>query len=441
MSLERLATGGTSWDINPARSLQGLPGADQIAVAGIDIEDGQVLLGDGRRGGISQVTSVNGKLVRPCTGWPLACAPASRPARHAVRLQCLYRQVSRRQAAQRIGLHRARRDAGFSWTFDGEALRDDGDIKGRLIVTPAVLAGGKSNPLDSLWQIRLTGNLTANFDTVKLRNIEVVPATDLASGNLVTGQADITLGEQLRIDTSLQAASLNIDELLGRNVFKARAPASAEAAADNAAAGPLQVAGELLQSLPENTAIRFKSAITSMIIGGETLTQVQLEGQMSPSNLRISRAVAGLPGQTRAAFNGILLPPSNGNQPQLAGQLKAGSVSLRDLAVWAFPDHAGTMAQVWSGARGRANLDAQVGWTPDTFRLSNVTAKIDDATATGSFRIASGDSAAIALRLVADKLNIDRYAPRGFSAAAIEGGTCPVLPNSPPRCSPMATPR
>jgi uncharacterized protein involved in outer membrane biogenesis len=105
LSLERLATGGTSWDINPARSLQGLPGADQIAVAGIDIEDGQVLLGDGRRGGISQVNGVNGKLVSPCPGWPLACAPGSGPARHAVCLQCLHRQVPRRQAAQRIGVH------------------------------------------------------------------------------------------------------------------------------------------------------------------------------------------------------------------------------------------------------------------------------------------------------------------------------------------------
>lgn len=423
VSLERLASGGTSWDINPARSLQGLPGADQIAVAGIDIEDGQVLLGDGRRGGISQVNSVNGKLSAPALDgpWRVRLEADQQGTPFAFNASTgKYRPGKPLNVSVSIS---PKRDAGFSWTFDGEALRDDGDIKGRLIVTPAVLAGGKSNPLDSLWQIRLTGNLTANFDTLKLRDIEVVPATDLASGNLVTGQADITLGEQLRIDTSLQAASLNIDELLGRNVFKSQVPSSGEISADKTTAGPLQVAGSLLQSLPENTAIRFKSAITSMIIGGETLTQVQLEGQMSPSNLRISRAVAGLPGQTRTSFNGIFLPPTNGSQPQLAGQLNAASVSLRDLAVWAFPDHASTMAQVWSGARGRANLDAQVGWTPETFRLSNVTAKVDDATATGSFRIASGDSAAIALRLVADKLNIDRYAPRGFSAAAIEGGT------------------
>jgi len=33
LALERLASGGTSWNINPARSLKGLPGADQIAVA------------------------------------------------------------------------------------------------------------------------------------------------------------------------------------------------------------------------------------------------------------------------------------------------------------------------------------------------------------------------------------------------------------------------
>jgi hypothetical protein len=196
LSLERLATGGTSWDINPARSLQGLPGADQIAVAGIDIEDGQVLLGDGRRGGISQVNGVNGKLSAPALDgpWRVRLEADQQGTPFAFNASTgKYRAGKPLNVSVSIS---PKRDAGFSWTFDGEALRDDGDIKGRLIVTPAVLAGGKSNPLDSLWQIRLTGNLTANFDTVKLRNIEVVPATDLASGNLVTGQADITLGEQ-----------------------------------------------------------------------------------------------------------------------------------------------------------------------------------------------------------------------------------------------------
>jgi uncharacterized protein involved in outer membrane biogenesis len=423
ISLERLASGGTSWDINPARSLQDLPGADQIAVAGIDIEDGQVLLGDGRRGGISQVTSVTGKLSAPALDGPWR-----------IRLQAdqqgtpfaLNASTGKFRTGKPLNVSVSiapRRDAGFTWTFDGEAFRDDGDIKGRLSVAPAVLAGGKSNPLDSLWQIRLTGNLTANFDSLKLRGIEVVPATDLASGNLVTGQADITLGEQIAIDADLQAASLDIDELLGRNVFKAQPRGAGEAASGNAPAGPLHAASQLLQSLPENTAIRFNSAITSLIIGGETLTQVQLEGQMSPSNLRIARAVAGLPGQTRTSFNGIFLPSSGSSQPQLAGELKAGSVSLRDLVLWAMPDRAAAIARVWTGARGRANLKAQIGWTPDTFRLSGVTARVDDAEATGSFRIASGDNASIALRLIANRLNIDRYAPRGFSASAIESGT------------------
>ena len=152
----------------------------------------------------------------------------------------------------------------------------------------------EASPLDSIWQVRITSDIAASFDTVALRNIEVVPATDLAGGNLVTGEADISLGQQLDTTLRLSAANLDIDHLLGRNLLRS--------GNDGSTAAVLDAVSSVLEVLPADTSIRFDTAITSLIVGGETLTRVSLAGQLSPGSLRISEASAGLPGQ--AGWNG-----------------------------------------------------------------------------------------------------------------------------------------
>ncbi len=415
LALERLASGGTSWNINPERSLKGLPGADQIAVAGIDVVDGRIFLGDGRRGGLSEIAGVHGRLSAPALDGPWRIQLNAEQTGTPFTLSAStgkYRSGSPLNVSVSIT---PRDDSGFIWSFDGEALRDDGQVTGKLTVAPAGVSGGKANPLDSIWQVRITSDIAASFDAVALRNIEVAPATDLASGNLVTGEADISLGQQLDTTLRLSAANLDIDNLLGRNLLKS--------GTDGSTAAVLDAVSSVLELLPADTSIRFDTAITSLVVGGETLTRVSLAGQLSPGSLRISEASAGLPGQSRTSFSGILLPATNGGAPQLAGDFSIDSISMRDLVIWAVPDHAEAVAHVWAGARGRARISGRLGVTPDTLRLTGIKAKLDDANATGSFRITRGEAPVIAMRMVADRLNIDRYAPRGLSVRANEGNT------------------
>ena len=71
-----------------------------------------------------------------------------------------------------------RGDSGFMWAFDGEALRDDGKVTGRLIVQPARQPNGKANPLNANLQVRVSGDVIADFDMVNLQNIDS-PQTSL----------------------------------------------------------------------------------------------------------------------------------------------------------------------------------------------------------------------------------------------------------------------
>lgn len=411
-SFERLATGGLSWELNPTHSVVGLPGADQVAVSGIDIIDGRIFFGDGRRGGLSEMTNVEGRLKAPALDGPwradITATQAGSPLSLTVSTS-KYRKGKPLKVSAAISPHG---DAGFMWAFDGETLRDDGKVTGRVTVQPARQPNGKANPLNANLQVRVSGDVTADFDMVKLENIEVVPSNDLTGRNLMTGEASVKLGSRFIVKTRLEAASIDLDQLVGRNVF-----------AELGSGDQLYAVSNLLEALPSNTQIHFDAGITSLITGGETLSKARLSGDISPQAMRIKEASASLPGQTRARFAGVVLPADTDGLPQLAGELEVQSGSLREFVVWAAPDMATATKQVWSGARGRAKLRTLLGWTPVALRLTGTKASLDDATATGSFSLYQGDTPSLSIRLLADSINVDRYAPRGFSTSAIEDGT------------------
>ena len=412
VSLERLAAGGVSWKLNPTHSIVGLPGADQVAVAGIDIIDGRIFFGDGRRGGLSEMTSVEGRLKAPALDGPWRADITAIQSGSPLALTVSTSKYRKGEPLKVSAAISPRGDAGFMWAFDGETLRDDGKVTGQVTVQPARQPNGKANPLNANLQVRVSGDVTADFDLVKLDNIQVVPANDLTGRNLMTGEASVKLGSRFVVTTRLEAASVDLDQLVGRNVF-----------AELGSGDQLYAVSNLLEALPSNTQIRFDAGITSLITGGETLSKARLSGDITPQAMRITEASASLPGQTRARFAGVVLPADTDGLPQLAGELEVQSGSLREFVIWAAPDRAKATKQVWSGTRGRAKLRSLVGWTPVALRLTGMNASLDDASATGSFSLYRGDSPSLSIRLLADSINVDRYAPRGFSTSAIEDGT------------------
>ena len=61
-AFERLATGTGTWHLEPKLAMTGLVSSDSVAVAGIEIVDGTVILADGRRGGAAKITDVDAEL-------------------------------------------------------------------------------------------------------------------------------------------------------------------------------------------------------------------------------------------------------------------------------------------------------------------------------------------------------------------------------------------
>ncbi|MEO1162067.1 MAG: AsmA family protein, partial [Pseudomonadota bacterium] len=165
-SFERLAAGGVSWQLRPTHSIVGLPGADQVAVAGIDIIDGRIFFGDGRRGGLSEMTGVQGRLKAPALDGPWRADITATQAGSPLALTISTSKYRRGKPLKVSAAISPRGDAGFMWAFDGETLRDDGKVTGRVTVQPARQPNGKANPLNANLQVRVSGDVTADFDMV-----------------------------------------------------------------------------------------------------------------------------------------------------------------------------------------------------------------------------------------------------------------------------------
>jgi hypothetical protein len=96
--------------------------------------------------------------------------------------------------------------------------------------------------------------------------------------------------------------------------------------------------------------------------------------------------------------------------------------------VWAMPDRKRAIEQVWSGTRGRLTLDAKVDLAGRGVRLSEIDATLDEAHLTGSLSARVGPDAELALRIDADRLDLDRYLPRGLASGRGTGSESPALP-------------
>ncbi len=409
-ALERLKSGYGTWKLTPRAHIRLPFSPDRIAVAGVTIEDGAVILSDARRGGQASIEHINAHVSAPAlTGpWRLAATGRMQGVEMTFAISTgKYRKgqplrVSARAAPSKAG--------GFRYTFDGAlGSPEPGKIKGRLRAAP-VTAKGKQNPLHGVSLYAFKADVLADFNEIWLKNIEAAPLSAAHSANTVTGAAHIVLGSILEVEGALKAARFDLDYALGQDT-RARL------------FGPsgLRWLSDMTAALPRDILLRLDLSVTNLLAGGETLEGLRMALDASSEQLAVNAFSVSLPGQTSLAFTGQLLPDAD--KPQLGGKAELDSRSLRDFVIWALPGHAAAITRVWSGARGRLKLDAAMDITPRSFRLAKGQYVLDgsEGLLVTTFRRDEKGAGHLDLRVNAGVLDIDRYAPSGLAAANGQG--------------------
>src|SRR6185295_12408421 len=89
---------------------------------------------------------------------------------------------------------------------------------------------------------------------------------------------------------------------------------------------------------------------------------------------------------------------------------------------WLMPEWKQAIAERWSGARGKLSFRSKLDHAPLSLRLSDSRFALDDSSLTGEMTLTGGDVASTDLRLIVDRLDLDRYFPEGLGQAAPDSG-------------------
>lgn len=402
-AFERLASGAASWTIELNRSLPAMIDPDRVSVSEISISNGIVFAGDHRREGLTRIDQLAGTLSAPSLSGPWRVQATASHAGSPFEISLTTGRLKPGEAA-RVGLRIApvEEAAGVVFSFDGEVARPEGkSVKGAIKIAPTPSELGKGDAETGIPQFEIKADVEADFDTVALSKIEAAPAFSSDPGNFITGGAQIIFGSRVVVDSVLSTARMDLDQFAGRRGRELMR-----------SAGALDELALFLARLPETLDLHVDLAAASVVVGGEALEASRLEFELSQERLRIEEFTTALPGQTRSSFSGLLV--FGEGEPLMSGDISLESASLKDFVVWALPEHRRAIDQVWNGSRGRLTLEAKLDLAARGIRLSDVAATLDDTKFTGSLSSEPGPDAGLALRIDADRIDLDLYLPRGF---------------------------
>ncbi len=412
IAIERLASGKGSWLLQPQAGAIKLFGADDVAVSGISITNGTVVLADGQRGGQAQLDGFNAFIsARSLNGpWKLRGEAVINDQGIDIVLNT---GKWREGQALKFGLRLSPVDqAGLTYSFDGQSSAGQSSgaqqqkISGKLKIVPTASKKGKSDMPADFRPMVFRSEVEADFDGIRFSKIEVAPKDAVDVQTFLTGNATVKLGSILQIDTTLKAARFDADSILGNRGRKTLRSINS-----------LDAIARLVASLPENVRLRAVIDLTTLVLAGQSLDGARIDLDVAESTLRINQLSVALPGQTRATFKGGLL--AGDKQPQLIGDLTLDVISLKDFSKWAAGSYRREIEEKWSGARGRFKLAAKIDLSRQNFRLQDGVFSLDGANGTLAMSFASGTDPAASVHLESNVLDIDRYAPEGLVSKVV----------------------
>ena len=406
--LERLAAGGATWELTPKLEVTDFVSAEHIGVAGITISRATVLVGDGRRGGLAQIDDVNAQLSAPALDGPWRFAGIGSYRGKPIEVNVTTGKYHKGQPLT-VGARVAPpKGNGIVYSFDGEVGGARADtISGNLKLTPAQAVSGRGDKETGLKPLVFNTAIKVRDDTVILDKIELYPARALDAANLLTGKAVVRLGSTIAVDADLTAAKVDVDAVTGEHGRELLYSPSS-----------LDIVAAAQKLMPANLTAKIKLDIKNLVVAGDLLDGASLDATVSRQRLSIRRLQVQLPGQTRVGFAGSFVNGDNG--PQLIGDVDVDLLAIRDLVTWVAPATARDIAKVWSGQHGKLTLKAKADISASALRLNDITAKLDGSNLGGSVQLAGGSTPSIVVRLDADRLDVDRYAPDGLTLASSE---------------------
>ena len=281
-----------------------------------------------------------------------------------------------------------------AFVFDGRQSNDQ--VQGKVSLDPVVTEDGRQSLDKSFKPLQMTADITASFNNVKLDKIHIVPADTKDNGTLIEGAANVKLDGGVRVDVNLSSPRIDLDSLAGGQSLRVWR-----------AGGVMALLNRVIAEFPEKLDLTAALDVSSLSAAGETLENVKLKSSAQKGAVRIQNFTANLPGRSAMKFDGIAFPGVDA--AELGGSLAMESNDMRAFVSWLWPEAKATLAQYWTGARGRLKAQSDVTWSGKRFGFQNLKFELDGEPGTAELAVSLGKLASVDLRMNSKLLDLDNY--------------------------------
>ena len=281
-----------------------------------------------------------------------------------------------------------------AFVFDGTQSNDQ--LLGKVSLNPVVTDDGRQSLDASFKPLQMQADITSNFNEVKLNKIHIVPADSKDNGTLIEGHADVQLDNGIKVNVSLSSPRIDLDSLAGGQSLRVWR-----------AGGVMALLNRVIAEFPGKLDLTAALDVASLSAAGETLENVKVKTSAQQGAVRIQNFTANLPGRSAMKFDGIAFPGVDA--AELGGSLAMESNDLRAFISWLWPEGKASLAQYWTGARGRLKAQSDVTWSGKRFGLQNLKYELDGEAGTAELAVSLGKLPSVDLRLNAKLLDLDNY--------------------------------
>lgn len=395
IGLERMQDGSASWSLTGQTGESALP--DNISFADITLDEGILFLSDGVTGTTREITGFDAALSAPALHGPWKLRGAFNHADTRIAIAASTGRILQGKDMPFDIRLRPEATGGYELSFDGTTTGQGfaGELAGAPVPDPA---DEQAKPTGFTLSAQAEGSLSM----LTLEKLEIVPANPDAAANTVTGKAVIDFARQVNLAVDIGAPHFDLDKVAGPGLptlFNAQG---------------LDALAQTLTRMPANVTARLGLSLGSLKAGGDSLNDVALDVLLEDGVLNITRAKAQFPGQSDASFTGAF---TFADAPVLNGTLNLQSEAMKDLAAWAVPSWQTGIQNSWTGSRGTLTLASPITVDASGATLTNAAFTLDEAQGTATLHLPGKQG--VSLRLLIDKLDLDRYMPEGVTAAAV----------------------
>ncbi len=392
--LIRNADGTGNWNFVPDQGLRDSKLLDQVKLEHITLVDGVVNVQDKVHGYSSQINAVNAVLSASVFEGPWQAQGNAKAGDVDFDFN-FSSSVWQIEAPFKFGVKLTPQDGALAaLAFDGQVA--NGEVSGKLNLQPVITDDGRQSLEGSIKPLQMQSEIKANFESVALDKIHIVPADVKDSGTLIEGTASLALQNGVSAQVNLTAPRLDLDSLVGSQSLRVWR-----------AGGAMAVLNSFIKEFPAKLDLKATLDVAALSAAGEVVENVKLIASAQQDAIRIQDFTANLPGRSRMKFDGIVFPGAEA--AEMGGSLAFESNDTRQFVEWLWPEAKAQVLKIWTGNRGRMKAQSDVTWSGKRFGFQNLKYELDGEAGVAELAVRLGVLPAVDLNLNAQSIDLDNY--------------------------------